>query len=142
MMTEKETKDWLNRAYCLEHIVSKDKKEVERIRSLIGTGLGIDYEKTKVQTSTKPDAPYTKTILMLTDIKSKYEDRLIELFTIKNQIREKIEKIDDNMIKAILISRHLHYMKWIDIYLDLHISRSKCFELYKKGLEELRKHIN
>lgn len=137
----KNVKKRLNRAYKIEKLIKYDKEEIERLESLINTGMGIDYLKDRVQTSSSNEAPFERKILEVVEIKNRYKQRVLHQEIIKNEIREAIESLDDNVQKEILILRHIKFLDWAEISNIVNYSSRQCFNIYVKSLKNLSKNI-
>lgn len=140
-MTFEECKRWLNRAYKIEKLIKYDKEEIERLENLINTGMGIDYLKDRVQTSLSNEAPFERKILEVVEIKNRYKQRVLHQEIIKNEIREAIESLDDNVQKEILILRHIKFLDWAEISNIVNYSSRQCLRLYYKAISNLSKKI-
>lgn len=141
-MTEKEIKEYLNRAYYLDFLISSNLEELKKMEELLSMNLGIDYSSPKVKKTTSNQANFENIAITIADFKNKYKNRLLELFQLKDEIISTINLVDDDLIKAILIKRHIEYKSWFEIYSELYISRSHCFRKYNSGIKKLQKLIN
>lgn len=135
----KNVKKRLNRAYKIEKLIKYDKEEIERLESLINTGMGIDYLKDRVQTTSSNEAPFERKILEIVEIKNRYKQRVLHQEIIKNEIREAIESLDDNVQKEILILRHIKFLDWAEISNIVNYSSRQCLRLYYKAISNLSK---
>lgn len=137
-MTIEEVKDWLNRAYKIEIIIRKDKEELEKLKSLINSGMGIDYSKPSVQTSKKNEAPFEKSIDKITEYAEEFEENLKKQLEVKREIRNVIDKLDNVLEKNVLVLRHCYFLEWVDIALEMNYSRSQCFRIYNQSIKNIK----
>lgn len=140
-LSDNDVKNWLNRAYKLEPIIKKDKEELDKMKSLIETGFGIDYEKPNVQTSPKSQAPFENRVDRLVEYTEEFEEKLKEQIEIKREIRDKIDKLDDVFERNVLNLRHCYFMQWVDIALELSYSKRQCFRLYNQAIKSIKEYL-
>lgn len=138
-LTEKEVKQWLNRAYENERIINKDKEELKKLNDLIDTGFGIDYQKPNIQSSPKNEAFFENNVIKLIEARKSLEEIILKQYKIKNEIRRAIEKLDDPFERNVLILRHVYFTPWLKIEEDMCYSRSQCFKIYNKALKNIKK---
>lgn len=136
-MTIDEVKKWLNRAYKIDILIKLDIEEMNRISDLINSLNSLDYSKPVVQTSPTSDANYVNDVIKLESIKESYRSKVFECERIKNEIREKIETVDDSTLKAILILRHINFCDWKEISNRIYYHEKYIHRLYKRALEKM-----
>lgn len=138
ILTDRDIKNWLNRAYNIEIIIRRDKEELEKLKSLINTGMGIDYSKPSVQTSKKNEAPFEKSIDKITEYTEEFEENFKKQLEIKREIRNVINKLDNVLERNILILRHCYFLEWVEIALEMNYSRSQCFKIYNQSIKNIK----
>lgn len=136
-MTYDEMKTWLNRAYLIESIIRSDNERIEELNILRTTIGSFDYSKPNVQTSKDGDGIFTRRTNELIDIKREYEQRLFNQLQTKLEIRAKIELLEDNTEKLVLIYRHLDFYDWNTIKEKMHYSRPQVFRIYRNAINNL-----
>lgn len=141
ILTDRDIKNWLNRAYRIEIIIRRDKEELEKLKALINTGMGIDYSKPSVQTSKKNEAPFEKSIDKITEYTEEFEENFKKQLEVKREIRKVIDKLDDVLERNVLILRHCYFLKWVDIALELNYSKRQCFNIYNQAIKSIKKHF-
>lgn len=141
ILTDRDIKNWLNRAYNIEIIIRRDKEELEKLKSLINTGMGIDYSKPSVQTSKKNEAPFEKSIDKITEYAEEFEENFKKQLEIKREIRNVINNLDDVFERNVLILRHCYFLQWVDIALELNYSKRQCFNIYNQAIKSIKKYL-
>lgn len=137
-MTIEEVKAWLNRAYKIEIIIRRDKEELEKLKSLINSGMGIDYSKPSVQTSKKNEAPFEKSIDKIVEYAEEFEKNVKKQLEVKREIRKVIDKLDNVLERNILILRHCYFLEWVEIALEMNYSRAQCFRIYNQSIKNIK----
>lgn len=140
-MTEKEIKDWLNRAYRIDEEIEREKKEYERINDLKNSVGAIDTSKPNVQTSSPKSANFEDRVIRLDEIKQSIKERIVEKEEIKEEITKTINILDDHFQRKVIILRHFNYYKWNEIKKYMNYSEKQCRRIYQKAIENLVKII-
>ena len=141
ILTDRDIKNWLNRAYNIEIIIRRDQEELEKLKALINTGMGIDYSKPSVQTSKKNEAPFEKSIDKIAEYAEEFEENFKKQLEVKREIRKAINKLDDVFERNVLILRHCYFLQWVDIALELNYSKRQCFNIYNQAIKNIKKHL-
>lgn len=137
-MTEKEVKDWLNKAYNIDEEIERERKEYIRLDEVKESVSGIDTSKPNVQTSTPKNAGFEDRIIRLDEIQQSIKDRIVEKEEIKEEITKTINMLDDHYQRKIVILRHLNYLDWYEIGYEMGYSRMQCFRIYNQAIRNIR----
>lgn len=136
-LTEKEVKEWLNRAYEIDEEIARDKKEKKRLEDIIDSLPGVSYDKTNVQTSKPRNASFEKRIEKLEEIKERVENRIVEKEEIKEEINNTVNLLEDHYERKVIILRHYHFLEWYDIKKEMSYSRPHCFRIYNQAIKNI-----
>lgn len=138
-MTEKEVKEWLNRAYRIDEEIEREKKEYIRLDDVKNSVGGSNLDKPNVQTSAPKSANFEDRVIRLDEIQQSIKERIVEKEEIKEEIRKTINKLDDVLERNILILRHCYFLEWVDIALEMNYSRAQCFRIYNQSIKNIKK---
>ena len=141
ILTDRDIKNWLNRAYNIEIIIRRDQEELEKLKALINTGMGIDYSKPSVQTSKKNEAAFEKSIDKIAEYAEEFEENFKKQLEVKREIRKAINKLDDVLERNILILRHCYFLEWVEIALEMNYSKRQCFNIYNQAIKNIKKYL-
>ena len=127
-------KEWLNRAYKLDKEIDILLKEKEcaftRACSIVQS-----TRDEKVQTSTQNsnedrNIEYVAYSVML-------DKRINELYEIKCEIIQTLNKVEDNILRSLLTCRYIKFMSWENISQELNYSRMQVYRLHGKALKKV-----
>ena len=96
-MTEKEVKEWLNRAYKIDEDIEEERKEIQRLDEVKESVSGIDTTKPNVQSSSPKSAGFENRVIRIDEIQQSIKDRIVE----KEEILRVCEDVGINGICTI-----------------------------------------
>ena len=137
-MTEKEVKEWLNRAYRIKDEIDRELEEITRLEDVIDTVRAISYDKPNVQSSSVKSAGFEDRVVKLQEIKDRVSDRIIEKEEIKEEITKIINMLEDHYQRKVIILRHFNYYTWYRIELEMNYSRKQCFRIYNQAIKNIK----
>ena len=134
----KEAKKWLNRSYHKSKQLASDKRMLEVLLNLLGSGVG-NYQNDGTGASDR-DATRGKhedTLLDYSERKGKVEAEEKALASELAKTREVIDRLEDPDHKAVAIDRYINHLQWNDIAKLEHVSRAQAFRIHDKMLEKM-----
>ena len=137
-MTEKEVKEWLNRAYRIDEEIEREKKEYIRLDDVKNSVGGSNLNKPNVQTSAPKSANFENRVIKLDEIQQSIKERIVEKEEIKEEITKTINLLDDHFQRKVIILRHFNYLDWYKIELEMSYSRKQCFRIYNKAIKNIK----
>lgn len=111
-------KEYLRQAYRLDQRINSNIEEVSRLQEM-ATSVSSPTLGDRVQTSRSTDAPFAKClekIMMLEEKINKETDLLVSL---KEQMRDIINLVEDTDERMVLRYRYIHNLTWEQIGLEL-----------------------
>ena len=111
-------KEYLRQAYRLDQRINSNIEEVSRLQEM-ATSVSSPTLGERVQTSRSTDAPFVKClekIMMLEEKINKETDLLVSL---KEQMRDIINLVEDTDERMVLRYRYIHNLTWEQIGLEL-----------------------
>ena len=114
-------KQYLKQAYKLNELIESDKDELENLRSLASSVSG-DMTQERVQSS-KTNDKLVNIISQIIELENKIYDEIEHFITLKKEIREVINEVEDVNEKLVLKYRYLIFLQWDEICIKLNYSR-------------------
>lgn len=140
-MTEKEVKEWLNKAYNIDKEIEEERKEIQRLDEVKESVSGVDTTKPNVQSSSPKSAGFENRVIRIDEIQQSIKDRIVEKEEIKEEITKTINMLDDHYQRKVIILRHFNYYTWYKIERLMNYSEKQCRRIYQKAIENLVKII-
>ena len=133
MVSEKEVKKWLNRAYRIDELIKMDKAKIEEWEELSKSLGGLSTSE-RVQSSTNTNSPFEDKIFSKDEAIKKYEERILERMKVKEEIDQAINSLEDNEIIQVLDYRYLQFYKFREIAKVMYLSLTQTHRLHDKGI--------
>ena len=110
------TKEWLNRGRNLNEEINALIKAKEKAL-YDACNVSIAYDKERVQTSqnNSTEAKFTR----FADYSKEIDDRINELYKIKQEILKAISGVDNSTYRTLLIERYINFKTWERIAVDI-----------------------
>lgn len=133
-MTISEIKKWISRAYDMDRLVLSKINRKSNLKRLF-------YEFKLDVKSGYLQCDDGDVIIKYSDIIPLLDDTTIEEITniviLQSEVRIYIEKIDNPVLKYILIQRYINFKRWKEICDELGYTRSNIMKLHIKALMHL-----
>lgn len=136
-MNFEEMKRWLNRAWKEEVYIRLLHRELKKVEDDATSIQGVNYEKDRVQTTRLRESNFERDVMKIYQLKDQIRMMIKEQSQIKSEILEMVNKLDDNVYKSLIIARHINFLEWIEITLEVNYSKSRCHYLYNQAVNEL-----
>lgn len=130
-------KSFLNRAYKMEQLIKSDKGELEELRSL-SSSIPCVLGREKVQTSNTGDK-MANIVSKIVDCENKIYEEMEELIDLKIEIRETINKVENNDERLYLRYRYINFYSWKQICSELNYSSTSVKRIKDKAIESVEK---
>lgn len=130
-------KQYLKQAYRLNELIESNKKELEDLRLIASSVPGIDYSKERVQSSPAGDAGFTRIISKVIELEQAINDDTERMLSLKLEIRETINSLNDNDEKLLLRYRYLNFMQWDDICDSMKVSMRTAHRIHASALNNI-----
>ena len=133
-------KEWLNRGYRLDKEINALLREQKRALDLATkTTAPADGEKVQTSKSNISEARF----INYADYKKLIDDRIAELYAIKQEIITAINSVGDNTLRQLLIHRYIEFKHWEKIAEDMNYSYVHVVHtLHPKALSAISKNVN
>lgn len=134
------TKEWLNRGYKLDNEINALLKEQSAaLTRATGSTCGTGAEK--VQTSRRNNSE--DRFINYASYSELIDNRIDELYAIKQEILSVINKVDDAVLRTLLIEKYVNFHTWEQIACDMNYSYVHVVHnLHPKALNAISKIVN
>lgn len=134
------TKEWLNRGYKLDKEINALLKEQSAaLTRATGSTCGTSAEK--VQTSRRNNSE--DRFINYASYSELIDNRIDELYAIKQEILSAINKVDDAVLRTLLIEKYVNFHTWEQIACDMNYSYVHVVHnLHPKALNAISKIVN
>lgn len=134
-MTEKEVKEWLNRARFIDNEVNSLMREQRRAFELATSTTGT-WSEDKIQSSTGNTTE--KNMVKYAEYTEMIDSRIDELTAVKREILDKIGEVEDHLLRSLLINRYINCMTWEQIAVEMNYGYRQILRLHGKALNCLK----
>lgn len=132
--------EWLERGRNID----KEIKSLERAQQHAydrATSATTNPAAEKVQTSPRNNAE--NSFITYASYSEMIDNRIKELYAIKQEILEAVNALDDATLRTILIEKFINFRTWSRIAADMNYSKVHLIHnLYPKALKEISKRVN
>ena len=127
-------KEWLNRGYKLDDEINSLLKEQQEAFS---KAIGVNYSATeKVQTSKRNTSE--DRLINYASYSELIDNRVDELYAVKQEILQVINKVNDSVLRTLLIKRYINFQTWEEIACGMNYSYRQICRLHSKALSKIR----
>lgn len=130
-------KQYLRQIKRLDNIIQAKAREIDDLHDQATALGGLDYAKDRVQTSPNPDAPYVKTLAMLSEIEQELIEDIKQLNELKSEIRTSIDAVEDKDERLLLELRYLCGCTWEQIQEEMNCSHATVHRIHKRALRDI-----
>lgn len=133
-------KEWLNRGYKLDkEINTLLKAQHDALARATGSTCGTNAEK--VQTSRRNTSE--NRFINYASYSELIDNRIDELYAIKQEILSAINKVNDAVLRTLLIEKYVNFHTWEQIACDMNYSYVHVVHnLHPKALDAISKIVN
>lgn len=134
------TKEWLNRGYKMDKEINALLKEQSAaLTRATGSTCGTNAEK--VQTSRRNTSE--NRFINYASYSELIDNRIDELYAIKQEILSAINKVHDAVLRTLLIEKYVNFHTWEQIACDMNYSYVHVVHnLHPKALDAISKIVN
>ncbi len=116
-------KEYLHQAYRLDHKINSDIGELGMLHDM-SVSISAPQFGERLQTSAKKEAPFQKSLERIFELEDRIRTEINMFITLKKEMRDVIETVDDTDEKMVLRYRYIHNMTWEQIAAELHADKS------------------
>ena len=131
-------RDYLSQVHYTEVKIRKMKIEIEECKRLSVSITGVNYDQLRVDCSRNNDAPFKKWVIRVIEMEKEVEELEQRLPSLKEEVVETINQIEEPDLKSILFYRYFDWMSWSKIAKKLFLSSTSTRRLHDKALEKLK----
>lgn len=127
-------KQYLSRGFYLRTQIRDLDERILQIRRRMESLGAIRYDKVNVQSS--PDDPILANIEYLIEAERKLVELEADLERVCSEIREKIDLMDDELLRTILLKRYVYNRSMKRIAREVNYSLDWVWDLHRKALKQ------
>ena len=135
-------KQYLKQTYMLDKLIKSNCEELNQLKELSTSISGIDYSKNKISSgNVVNNAEFTNIICKIVDLEIKIQNQVDEFITLKNEIREKINKIQSTNEKLLLRLKYINFYTWEQICDEMELSIRTIHRIHSAALINFKKFL-
>lgn len=131
-------KEYLEQIGKLEYKIQRMKERSEYYDHMSYSIPGQDFTRERVQTTPNYEAPFLKWLIKLDEIKREIAKKEEELKNLKAEVLMKIEALDNEDYKNVLIHRYFDHKKWGDIAEKMYASEKTVRRWHENALQVIK----
>ena len=126
-------KEYLRQAYRLDHRINSDLAELERLRDMEGSISSPSFEE-HYNPNRNTEAPFIRGLEKVWDLEMKIKTEIDKLISLKDQMREVIDAVQNTDEQMVLRYRYIHNMTWGQIGDELKADESTVRRWHRRAL--------
>ena len=126
-------KEYLRQAYRLDHRINSDLAELERLRDMDGSISSPSFEE-HYNPNRNTEAPFIRCLEKVWDLEMKIKTEIDKLISLKDQMREVIDAVQNTDEQMVLRYRYIHNMTWEQIGDELKADESTVRRWHRRAL--------
>lgn len=130
--------EYLSQAYLLEQQIRSKQDQIDSLRSLASSMSYRSFDQEPV-IRTKNVSAMEDTILKIIEATQELDAQIDALVDKKIEIARVIARISDTVQRLVLEKRHLSFLRWEEIAVDLHYSIKTVQRIHVRALEEVQR---
>jgi len=111
-------KEYLRQAYRLDQRINSNIEEVSRLREM-ASSVSAPVMGDRVQTNKSAEAPFVRCLDKIMTLEEKINKEIDLLVSLKEQMRDVINLVEDTDERMVLRYRYIHNLTWEQIGLEL-----------------------
>ncbi len=131
-------KEYLEQAFRLDAIIKSNQLELKDLQETITCVGGISYDDTKTtsQRFTR-DAGFVNGVVELVDLEAKIKEDIVKCVTLKEEIRNVINSVDNPNERLVLRLKYINFYDWKTIEGVLDVSSRTALRIYNSALKKI-----
>lgn len=138
MKVDEELYKTLRKPKDLVYRIKSNNAEIAQLKSLLFPG-GIRYDQERVKSS--PDDKMQKFFAEIDEKERENENMMSALFIAVRDVRELVDKLDDDKQKSVLLMRYNACLGYEEIAERLNYSLRHTLRIYKESIKELEETV-
>ena len=126
-------KEYLRQAYRLDHRINSDLAELERLRDMEG-GISSPSFEEHYNPNRNTEASFIRCLEKVWDLEMKIKTEIDKLISLKDQMREVIDAVQNTDEQMVLRYRYIHNMTWEQIGDELKADESTVRRWHRRAL--------
>lgn len=135
------SKEYLSQIIKLEHKIERMKVRCKEYEHLADSASSPVYDKDKIDGTKPKDAPFLKWLFKKDELEHDIMHLEEELKNLKVDALIKIEQIENEDYKTILIKKYFESKTWEDIRKEMFVSKATIYRWYDEALVSLSAYL-
>lgn len=135
------SKEYLSQIIKLEHKIERMKVRCKEYEHLADSVASPVYDKDKIDGTKTKDAPFLKWLFKKDELERDIMHLEEELKNLKVDALIKIEQIENEDYKTILIKKYFESKTWEDIRKEMFVSKATIYRWYDEALVSLNAYL-
>lgn len=132
-----EAKQYLRKAYRLHELIESEKAELDALKELAHSVSSSSVSDMPKSPSKDNAAPYERHILKMVDLENKINREIQGYLALEEEIREVINRVENNEERLLLRNRYIHFMEWDALCESMHISEKTAHRIHSSALRNV-----
>lgn len=133
-----QAKQYLKKAKRIDSFIRAKEEELEVLRLKASSVGSVNLSADKVQTTPNP-SKLQDNVIAIIECEEKIKKAIADLRKLHTEITEKIDEIENDDFRLILILRYLNLKEWEFIAVEMNFSYSHTLFLHKQALDAFQK---
>ena len=134
-MTERDVKQWLNRAHNIDKEINNLILERDRAFSKATSAVnGASGEKVQTSAQNSTESKY----IAYAEYESEIDRRIDELYEVKKEILRAIKKVENGTYRLLLTLRYIRFMTWEQVAEEMNYSTMHIHRLHNDSLKKVK----
>lgn len=131
-------KQYLNQGYRLKELIQTHKDELAQLRSLLGSGSSVNYDKTGGGAARQggDNAEYNLVIKCI-DLEEQIRREMADMVVLMQRIHDTIEAVEKNDHRLILRCRYILFLSWEETAQRMNYSEAQVRRLHGPALQSV-----
>ncbi len=135
-------KQYLRQAYRLNELIDSDLKELDQLRDLASSVSSPNLSGMPSSGTRNTEPSFVRCLPKIIDLENKINDEIDRYVDLKEEIRCKVEQIQDKNERLVLHNRYLLFHTWETIAEELNFTPQWVHEIHKRALQSFSKMFN
>lgn len=130
-------KQYLKQAYRLNDLINSDLAELDQLRALSVRVSAQGMTGMPSGGSHKQEAPFVNAVMKIIELEKTIDAEVKRLVALKKEIRDVINRLEDNDQKLCLKLRYIQYLKWAAVADEMCLSEKQVYRIHEEALENI-----
>ncbi len=131
-------KEYLEQVYKLDHKIQRMYIRLNEYNRMANSVPGCSFDRERVDHTPSYDAPFEKWVDRALDLEAEIKRQEEKLEKLKEEVIGKIEKVENEDYKTILMMRYIQYKTWDEIAGKIYMCERTARRWHNKALNYIQ----